>query len=61
MCIDTREKGRERKRETSMREKHRRVASHTRTAQELNPQPRMCPGQEPSPQPFGVWDNAPTS
>ena len=36
-----------------MREEHQLAASHTNPDQGSNPQPDMCPNQEPNPQPLG--------
>ena len=49
LLILGREEGREKERNIDVREKHQLVASH------------VFPGQGWNPQPFGVWDDAPTN
>ena len=64
MFTDFREEGRERNkdvRDMDVREKHWSVSSGLYSDRGLNLQFRHVPGWESNPQPFGVWDEAPTN
>ena len=53
------ERGRDRKRNMNVREKHELAASRMHPNQGSNPQPGICPDQEPNPQDSGIQDDAP--
>ena len=52
---------REKERNINVREKHRLVASYTHPNQVQTCNLGMCSDWESEPQPFGVWDDTPTS